>query len=549
MLIEPVQGEAGIVVPPPGFLRAARALCTERNVLLVIDEIQSGLGRTGAWFAYMHEDIRPDAVIVGKALGGGLLPVSALVARAEVLDLMGPGSHGSTFGGNPLAAHVALEALRIIEDEDLVERSRQLGTHLLGRLRRIRSPLVRAVRGRGLWAGVELAPEVSARAVVERLAVRGVLTKDTHGTVIRFAPPLTISREALDWGLDVFTAVLAEFDPQAAPLDPSRHARITALPARRNDDVKASPQIARSTDRMAHLMMSSPQHFEVSYTINPWMDPSQWSVSAERLADDARRGWAQLKATYEHLGARVSTQPPVRGLPDMVFTANAAVVLDRKVLLARFLCPERQGEEARNRAFFETLRQQGHVDEIVEPPPGLYFEGAGDAIWDASRRLIWTGHGQRSSRGMHSAIESLYGVPTVPLELVDPRFYHLDTCFCVLSGGEVLWYPAAFSPEAADTVRRVAGADMLIEANEEDAMHLGVNSVCLGRDVVMCHASEATRAALIARGYAVHVVPLASFNRSGGAAYCLTLRLDNETRPAGRDIVLEEDFEEFRRAA
>jgi ornithine aminotransferase len=549
VLIEPVQGEAGIVVPPPGFLRAARALCTERQVLLVIDEIQSGLGRTGAWFAYMHEDVRPDAVIVGKALGGGLLPVSALVARAEVLDLMGPGSHGSTFGGNPLAAHVALEALRIIEDEDLVERSRQLGKHLLGRLRRIRSPLVRAVRGRGLWAGVELAPEVSARAVVERLAVRGVLTKDTHGTVIRFAPPLTISREALDWGLDVFTAVLTEFDPQAAPLDPSRQVRITALPARRNDDVKASPQIARSTDRMAHLMMSSPQHFEVSYTINPWMDPSQWSVSAERLADDARRGWAQLKATYEHLGARVSTQPPERGLPDMVFTANAAVVLDRKVLLARFLCPERQGEEARNRAFFETLRLQGHVDEIVEPPPGLYFEGAGDAIWDASRRLIWTGHGQRSSRGMHSAIESLYGVPTVPLELVDPRFYHLDTCFCVLSGGEVLWYPAAFSPEAADTVRRVAGADMLIEANEEDAMHLGVNSVCLGRDVVMCHASQATRAALTARGYAVHVVPLASFNRSGGAAYCLTLRLDNETRPAGRDIVLEEDFEEFRRAA
>jgi N-dimethylarginine dimethylaminohydrolase len=137
----------------------------------------------------------------------------------------------------------------------------------------------------------------------------------------------------------------------------------------------------------------------------------------------------------------------------------------------------------------------------------------------------------------------------VPLELVDPRFYHLDTCFCVLSGGEVLWYPAAFSQASADVVRRVAGEENLIEATDEDALHLGVNSVCLGRDVVMCHASDATRAALTARGYTVHVVPLDSFNRSGGAAYCLTLRLDNETRPAGRDIVLEEDFEEMRRAA
>jgi ornithine aminotransferase len=549
VLIEPVQGEAGIVVPPSGFLRAVRELCTQRNVLLIIDEIQSGLGRTGAWFAYMHEGIRPDAVIVGKALGGGLLPVSALVARAEVLDLMGPGSHGSTFGGNPLAARVALEALRVIEDEDLVGRSRDLGRHLIGRLRHLRSPLIRAVRGRGLWAGVELAPEVSARAVVERLAERGVLTKDTHGTVIRFAPPLTISREALDWGLDVFTAVLAEFDPRTAPVDHTRIAHLTALPARRNVDVKASPRIARSPRPVAHLMMSSPQHFEVSYTINPWMDPSQWSVSAERLADDARRGWAQLKSTYERLGAQVSTQEPVRGLPDMVFTANSAMVLDRKVLLARFLCPERQGEEAHNRAFFEALREQGQVDDIVDAPPGLYFEGAGDAIWDASRRLIWTGYGQRSSKAMHTVIESLYGVPTVPLELVDPRFYHLDTCFCVLSGGEILWYPAAFSAESAEAVRRVAGETNLIEATDEDAMHLGVNSVCLGRDVVMCHASAATRATLAARGYTVHVVPLDSFNRSGGAAYCLTLRLDNESRPAGREIVLEEDFEEFRRAA
>jgi ornithine--oxo-acid transaminase len=154
-------------------------------------------------------------VLVGKALGGGLLPVSAFVAVASVLDLMEPGSHGSTFGGNPLAARVALEALRVIVDEELVDRSRTLGEHLLFRLRGLDSPLIRAVRGRGLWVGVELdGALVSARAVVERMAERGVLSKDTHETVIRFAPPLTISRETLDWGIDVFASVLAEFDPR-----------------------------------------------------------------------------------------------------------------------------------------------------------------------------------------------------------------------------------------------------------------------------------------------------------------------------------------------
>jgi ornithine--oxo-acid transaminase len=217
VLIEPIQGEAGIIVPPEGFLRAARALCDARGVLLILDEIQSGLGRTGAMFAYMHEGIRPDGVIVGKALGGGLLPVSAFVAVASVLDLMEPGSHGSTFGGNPLAARVALEALRVLHDERLVERSRDMGAHLLARLAAIDAPAIRAVRGRGLWIGVELDPAVPARAVVERMAERGVLTKDTHGTVIRFAPPLTIDRVALDHGVDVFAAALADTARVTAP--------------------------------------------------------------------------------------------------------------------------------------------------------------------------------------------------------------------------------------------------------------------------------------------------------------------------------------------
>ena len=213
VLIEPIQGEAGIVVPPDGFLRAARRLCDERKVLLILDEIQSGLGRTGRWFAFQHEGIKPDGLILGKALGGGLLPVSCFVATEELMNVFDPGSHGSTFGGNPLAAAVALEALKVIEDEGLVTRSAVLGTHLLERLQAIDSPLIRAVRGRGLWVGVDLDPaRVSARAVVERMAEHGVLSKETHDTVIRFAPPLTIARASLDYGIDVFVEVLRQFE-------------------------------------------------------------------------------------------------------------------------------------------------------------------------------------------------------------------------------------------------------------------------------------------------------------------------------------------------
>jgi ornithine aminotransferase len=524
VLIEPIQGEAGIVVPPDGFLRAARKLCDERRILLILDEVQSGLGRTGRWFAFQHEGVRPDGLILGKALGGGLLPVSCFVATNEVMELFEPGSHGSTFGGNPLAAAVGLEALRVIEDEGLVARSAALGAHLFERLQSINSRLIRAVRGRGLWVGVDLDPALaSARAVVERMAERGVLTKDTHETVIRFAPPLTIQRAALDWGIDMFIETLREFEPAPVHDADAVPVLVAARAARKGGASGAKPT--------ARLMMSAPDFFEVSYRINPWMDPSTWSVSADRLARDARNGWAELKRTYEVLGATIEVQRAERGLPDMVFTANAAVVLDRKVMLARFLCPERQGEEAHNRAFFEALHARGLVDTIVAPPPGLYFEGAGDAIWDRSRGVLWTGYGQRSSRDMQHALAEAYGAPTVALELVDPRFYHLDTCFCVLPRGDIVWFKAAFSPAGQALVEELAGRDKLIEANEDDAHHLAVNSVSLGNDVVLCHASDTLRAQLQERGYRPHVVSLDSFNRSGGAAYCLTLRLDLSTRP------------------
>jgi N-dimethylarginine dimethylaminohydrolase len=272
-------------------------------------------------------------------------------------------------------------------------------------------------------------------------------------------------------------------------------------------------------------MMGSPDHFEVSYTINPWMDPAQWSVSADRLAGDARRGWAALKAMYERLGARVWTQPAVRGLPDMVFTANSAVVLDRKVLLARFLCPERQGEERHNRAWFEALRARGQVDEIVEPPPGLFFEGAGDAIWDPARRLMWTAYGQRSSRAMHAVIEQLYGVPTMPLELVDPRFYHLDTCLCPLEGGWLLYYPAAFDPASQRKIRALVPEERRIEVGEADAEKFACNAVNVGRHVILNDASLELQATLRRAGFTPLLTPLTEFLKSGGAAKCLTLKL------------------------
>lgn len=206
-LVEPIQGEAGIIVPPEGYLREVQAICKENNVLLICDEIQSGLGRTGKLFAYMHEGIEPDMITIGKALSGGFYPVSAVLARREVLGVFQPGDHGSTFGGNPMACAIARAALRVIVDERLADCSADLGAYALKRLRALQSPLVVAVRGKGLWIALEL--NRPARPFCEALQGRGVLCKETHDNVLRIAPPLTISREDLDWGLRHLEGVLA----------------------------------------------------------------------------------------------------------------------------------------------------------------------------------------------------------------------------------------------------------------------------------------------------------------------------------------------------
>jgi ornithine--oxo-acid transaminase len=209
VLIEPIQGEAGVIVPPDGYLKRIRELCDENNVLFMADEIQTGLGRTGKLFGCDHEDVRPDVAVLGKALGGGLYPVSAVLASREVLGLFTPGDHGSTFGGNPLAAAVSRAALQVIQDEGLVENSARMGEYFRDHLEEINSPHIDHVRGKGLLIGVVLKPEAGgARRFCEDLQAHGILAKDTHRDVIRFAPPLIIDRATIDWAMPKIRDVL-----------------------------------------------------------------------------------------------------------------------------------------------------------------------------------------------------------------------------------------------------------------------------------------------------------------------------------------------------
>ena len=209
VMLEPIQGEAGVIIPPAGYLKKVAEICKKNNVLFVADEIQTGLARTGKLFASHHEDVRPDIVIIGKALAGGFYPVSAVLADKPILGLFQPGEHGSTFGGNPLAAAVSRAALRVIREEKLAERSQQLGEYFVEQLSEISSPHIKEVRGRGLLIGVELKPEAKgARRFCEALQTKGILAKETHDNVIRFAPPLVIDKETIDWALPSIREVL-----------------------------------------------------------------------------------------------------------------------------------------------------------------------------------------------------------------------------------------------------------------------------------------------------------------------------------------------------
>jgi N-dimethylarginine dimethylaminohydrolase len=278
------------------------------------------------------------------------------------------------------------------------------------------------------------------------------------------------------------------------------------------------------------FLMCPPRHFAVTYSINPWMDPKAWAHSGAALHEAAERQWTGLRRALIAAGAAIEVLEPAAGLPDLVFTANGAVLLDRKVLLARFRHGERQGEVPEFAAAFAALKARKLIDEISTLPDGVTLEGAGDCLFDARRGAFWLGYGFRSDRAAAPALERNFGVPCVPLQLADPRFYHLDTAFCVLPDGGVIYYPAAFTPAALTAIHARVAPEERIALDRDDAARFAANAVCVSRTIVLSSCSAALRGNLAERGYAVVETPLDAFQRSGGSACCLTLRLDYQSR-------------------
>jgi N-dimethylarginine dimethylaminohydrolase len=272
-------------------------------------------------------------------------------------------------------------------------------------------------------------------------------------------------------------------------------------------------------------LMTDAASFDVAYTINPWMKPDVWSADPAAHRHAALEGSQALRIALEDSGAVIHTIPAVAGQPDLVFPANAGVVLDGKALVARFRYPERRGEEAHFMAAFRGLEARGLLTDVAFVE-GCYQEGAGDCIWDASRNLFWVGSGPRSTPESAEIIARHFSQQVVHLPLATEQFYHLDTCFCPLSGGEILYYPPALTADARRRLHDLVPAHMLIEATAEDAAAFCVNAVSLGRAIVMATPPLSLRDRLSERGYDVLGVDLAPFILSGGGAFCMTLRLD-----------------------
>ena len=292
--------------------------------------------------------------------------------------------------------------------------------------------------------------------------------------------------------------------------------------------VTLTPKATAAHRTSPTFLVVDPHHFDVSYAINPWMQPKVWDAAPQRFKKASRDAFSDLTQALEAAGAHVEIMTGFPGAPDLVFPANAGVVLDGRAVLSRFRHPQRQVEEEINRVGFEALKARGLVSEVIQLEAG-YHEGAGDFIWDPIRSLFWAGFGPRSDLTGTEAMARQFGKPTIQLELATDRFYHLDTCFCVLSGGEILYYPPAFTADALDALRNTVAADLLIEASDADATRFCVNAVCIDRTVIMAKAEDRLRSVLAERGYSPSEVDLAPFILSGGGAYCMTLRLDRKS--------------------
>ena len=290
-------------------------------------------------------------------------------------------------------------------------------------------------------------------------------------------------------------------------------------------------------DPRPRFLMCRPQYFAVTYSINPWMDPAAWSQSGDALHGEAVQQWEGLLHAVRRSGATVELVEPENGLPDLVFTANSAVVLDGKALLARFRHPQRQGEEPVYAAAFNALRSRGLIDEVVTLPEGVTLEGAGDCLWDAHRQLFWMGCGFRTGVEAREVVAEQFGVPCVALALADPAFYHLDTCFSPLPCGAVVYYPAAFTTEGLAQIHARVAPTQRIAIATEDAAHFAANAVNFGRTILLSSCSEMLRGQLNKRGYTVVEAPLTVFQRSGGSACCLTLRLDHQSADVARGAI------------
>jgi N-dimethylarginine dimethylaminohydrolase len=277
------------------------------------------------------------------------------------------------------------------------------------------------------------------------------------------------------------------------------------------------------------FLMTDAEHFDVCYQINPWMRPDAWRADPNVRRAAAVKASIDLRTALEASGARTESIMGVVGLPDLVFPANAAVVLDGRVLLARFRHPERQGEQPIFRNAFASLKLRGLVEEIHELPEDVVQEGAGDCIWDSDRGFFWVGYGQRSTLNSISAIEKVFGRKTVALELVTEHFYHLDTCFCPLAGGKLLYYPAAFTREALLMIHAHVRLEHRIVATDEEAGAFCVNAVNIGEHIIMAKPPNSLREKLRAHGFTLTGIDLEPFILSGGGAYCMTLRLDRSS--------------------